>query len=444
MDGLDSSIRKGLRDSKAPWVLLIAGVCLATGSLAPSVQAAPRFPRPNFLIFMADDQYKPTIGCYGGDPNHTPNIDRLAREGVRFTRCFTPSSICTPNRAAFLSGMVPLKNGAHPNHSGYFDGVKSLPNYMQELHYRAAIFNKDGVRRPSDLYDWEFRFKESDELLPGASDPPVRRHLMTRYDEMEKLLTSDDPRPFCIFHASRLPHTPYMETLPNGLEGYDASNFSVDAELGRSLALLEKHELVDSTVVIYVNDNEAHGPRTKYTLYDTGLIVPCIVRWPGHTTPGRVTDAMISFIDFLPTLVELAGGAADPEWDGKSMIDVWNGTTDDHHAELYFSFTGVGVGNGRHETPYPIRGWRTDRYKYLRNLNHTIGHPMQGGVMLPAEELYDVRADPNERNNLADEPALLEVKQRMRIEVDRWMQETNDRGIESELEALQRHPARKK
>lgn len=393
---------------------------------------------------MADDQYKPTVGCYGADPSHTPNIDQLAREGLRFTRCFTPSSICTPNRAAFLSGMVPLKNGAHANHSGFYDGVKSLPNYMKELGYRACLFNKDGVRKPSDLYEWEFKFVESEQPLPGASEPPSRRHLMTRYNDMEAIMTSDDPRPFCILHATRLPHTPYLGKLPNGLVGYDASNYTTDQELGRSLQLLKKHGLVDSTIVIYVNDNEAGAARTKYTLYDTGIIVPCVVRWPGHTQPGATSEAMVSFLDFLPTFIEIAGGKNDPNWDGKSMLDVWEGKAETHHEELYFSYTGVTVGQRHEKTPFPIRAYRTDQFKYIRNINHTIGHPLQSGIRLPAEELYDIQVDPREQTNLASDPDLQAVKQRLSKQVDIWMKKTNDQAIESELATLRRYPERKK
>ncbi|MDC0935396.1 sulfatase [Pirellulales bacterium] len=397
--------------------------------------------RPNFLILMADDQYRPTIGCYGANPSHTPNINRLARDGIRFTQCFTPSSICTANRAVFLSGMLPLKNGAHANHSGFDDGVKSLPNYMKELGYRACIFNKDGIRRPSDIYEWEYRFVESDQPLPGASEPPSRRHLKSRFDEMEAIMASDDDRPFCIFHASRLPHTPYMGKLANGLEGYDASNFSLDQEFGQALALLEKHELAKSTVVIYVNDNEAGAPRTKYTLYEPGIIVPCIVRWPGHTPAGSVTDAMVSFLDFLPTLVQLAGGQPDAKWDGKSMLDVWEGKTNQHNQELYFSYTGVSVGvNNRSEIPFPIRAYRTRKYKYIRNLNHAIGHPKQQGIRVPAEELYDIQIDSREQINLASNPDYADVKKQLSSKVDDSMRKTNDQGIESELEALQKHP----
>ncbi len=254
--------------------------------LAPS----PPTTRPNFLIFMADDQYKSSLGCYGARPSHTPNIDRLATQGMKFTRCLTESSICTPNRAVFLSGMYPLRNGAHANHSGFYDGVRSLPNYMKALGYRACLINKDGIRKPSDMYRWEFVIKESDKLAPGATLPKSLRQRQTRFDELEAMLVSEDPRPFCILHASRQPHTPWLGKLPNGLQGYDASNWYMDYEFGQDLKLLDKHGLSDSTIVIYVNDNEANQPRTKYTLYDTGINVPCIVKWPA-ASPWEVHSA---------------------------------------------------------------------------------------------------------------------------------------------------------
>ncbi len=396
--------------------------------------------RPNLLIFMADDQYKSSIGCYGADPSHTPNIDAFAAGAMRFTRCFTESSCCTPNRGVFLSGMYPLRNGAHANHSGFFNGVKSMPNYMKELGYRACLVNKDGIRKPSDVYKWEQWILESDSLAPGATDPTSKRMRQSRFDEIEAFLSSDDPRPFCLMHASRQPHTPWLGKLANGLEGYDASNWYMDFEFGRDLELLEKHGLSDSTIVIYVNDNETHVPRSKYTLYDTGLNVPCIVRWPAVTKPGSTSDAMFGFIDFLPTLVELASGQPDPKWDGRSMVDLWRGKTDTHRSEVYLSYTGVTLGSTYERTPFPIRGWRTERFKYLRNLNHTIGHPKQGGSMLPPEELYDLQADPTEQHNVIDKPEFQSVRRELTGKVDAMMADTNDRGIGSEMESLARYP----
>jgi len=402
-------------------------------------RAATSSKRPNVLIFMADDQYRGSVGCYGADPSHTPNIDRFAESGLRFTNCFTPSSICTPNRGAFLSGMMPLKNGAHANNSGFYDGVKSMPNYMKDLGYRACLVNKDGIQKPSDIYEWEHRILESDDLAPGGTIPRSRRHRRSRFDELEAFLTSDDDRPFCLVHASRQPHSPYFGRLPNGLEGYDASNHYMDSEFGRDLELLDKHGLSDNTIVIYVNDNEAGIPRSKYTLYDTGLCVPCIIRWPVHTRSHTTSDAMISFTDFLPTLVDILGGDADPQWDGKSLVPLLEGRTTEHHEGLYFSYTGVSVGSNRIETPYPIRAYRTRRYKYIRNLNYKVRHPNQTGPLRPRHELYNLELDPLETQNMEFFADLDPVMERLGDKIDEWMQKTGDKGIESELELLRRY-----
>jgi len=110
--------------------------------------------KPNFIIWVADDQFLESVGCYGGDPAQTPNIDKLAREGLRFTRAYSTSSICTPARSALYTGMYPIKNGAHPNHSGLKEDIPSMPGIMGELGYRTAIVGKHGVHdvptRPSN------------------------------------------------------------------------------------------------------------------------------------------------------------------------------------------------------------------------------------------------------------------------------------------------------
>jgi uncharacterized sulfatase len=337
--------------------------------------------------------------------------------------------------------MMPLKNGAHANHSGFYDGVKSLPNYMKDFGYRACLVNKDGIQKPSDIYEWEHRILESDELVPGATAPQSKRHRRTRFNEVEAILTSDDPRPFCLLHASRQPHTPYFGRPPNGLEGYDASNHYMDSEFGMDLDLLDKYGLTDNTIVIYVNDNEAGIARSKYTLYDTGLRVPCIVRWPGQIKANTTSDALISFTDFLPTLVDILGGNADPNWDGKSLVPLLEGRLTDHHEGLYFSYTGVSVGSNRVETPYPIRAYRTPRYKYIRNLNYKIRHPKLKGPRRLRHELYNLELDPLETQNMEFFADLDPVMERLGDKIDEWMQKTGDKGIESELELLRRYTA---
>lgn len=396
---------------------------------------------PNILIYIADDQFLSSVGCYGADPSHTPNIDRLAREGARFTECFTPSSICTPNRGVLLSGMYPLKNGAHPNHSGFYDGIRSLPNYMKEIAYRACIVGKDGIQKPSDMYKWEFRIKKSKQHVSGANEPHQDRHRKTRFDEVAKFLSSKDDRPFCLFHAASLPHGPDVNEIPNGLKGYDANNFLMDAELGQYLDLLESHGLDKNTVVIYLNDNEARNDRTKNTLYETGIHIPMVIRWPGRIQPGSDIDTMVSTLDLMPTLLKIAGGEIPAEMDGVSMLDVWDGKVDRLHEDLFFSYTGVIVNDsGRQEKPFPMRAIRTDQYKYIRYLNPEIGHPKFKGQKFPAEELFDLRSDPEEKNNLAQSAEHQQIKSQLGRKVDEWMQAMNDRGIESELASLKKYP----
>ncbi len=405
--------------------------------------------KTNILIYLADDQYIESVGCYGADPSHTPNIDKLAEEGVRFTNCFTPSSVCTPNRGCLLSGMYPIRNGSHANHAGFKDGVKSLPNYMKALGYRACIVGKDGIQKPSDLYEWEFRIDKSEETVPGAPPPKYEwhdssRHKKTRFDEVEALIGSDDSRPFCIFHAASLPHDPALQELPNGLCGYDASNWYMDYELGQYLKLLNKYGLTENTIVIYANDNEAQKPRTKNTLYDTGLNIPMVVRWPEKIKAGSVNNALVSTLDILPTLFEITGNEPPETLDGKSMLKMLKTGEYKLHNELYFSYTGVNVGNAdwkRVKTPYPIRAVRTEQYKYIRNLNHEIPHPKQDWIK-PYEELYDIQKDPFEMNNLAEQEEMQSVKNELSKKIDHWMQEIGDQGIREEIIALEKYPPR--
>jgi hypothetical protein len=121
---------------------------------------------------------------------------------------------------------------------------------MHELGYRDCLVNKDGIRKPSDIYGWQTWIKESDKLAPGATNPKSNRMRQSRFEEIDAYLDSDDPRPFCLLHASRQPHQPWLGKLPNGLAGYHASNW--------------------------------------HMRYDSSINVPCIVRWPGVTKPPQL------------------------------------------------------------------------------------------------------------------------------------------------------------
>jgi len=280
-------------------------------------------------------------------------------------------------------------------------------------------------------------------LVPGAEAPLHDRHRKTDYAAVERFLRQDPTKPFCVVHAASLPHGPELNQLPNGLSGYDASNFYCDYEFGRDLELLERLGLAEDTLVIYVNDNEAQIPRSKYSLYDTGIHVPMIVRWPARVEAGSTTHAMVSFLDVLPTLIEAGGGTPPDALDGRSFLGVLQGKTDRHNEELYFSYTGVIVSGSKRQTvPYPSRAIRTSRFKYIRNLNYMVPHPKLAGKngddgMRPYEELYDLVVDPEESTNLAGAEEFQAVKEELSGKIDVWMKRIGDRGIEGEIEALE-------
>jgi len=167
-----------------------------------------------------------------------------------------------------------------------------------------------------------------------------------------------------------------------------------------------------------------------------------IVRWPGKVKAGTVCDAMVGFIDVLPTLLEIVRKDVPADVDGKSLLDLWQGRSDHHHQELFASYTGVLVSTLRQEIPYPIRSLRDRRYKYIRTLNHQVGHPKQNGAFFPYEQLFDLSIDPGETANLASEPRLQAIKQAMSAKVDAWMARMGDQGVESELQTLKKYPAK--
>lgn len=415
----------------------------AMGLFLAFVAAGKAVGKPNILVYIADDQYMASVGCYGADPSHTPNIDEFARRGMLFKSAYCTSSICTPNRAVLLSGLYPVKNGAHPNHSGFKPGIKSMSNYMKELGYRTALVGKDGIKFKNAIYKWDSFIEKSKELVPGAEAPLHERHKKTDYAAIERFIREDPSKPFCLVHAASLPHGPALNELPNRLSGYDASNFYCDYEFGQDLELLERLGLEKNTLVMYVNDNEAQIPRSKYSLYDTGIHVPMIISWPGHIKANSTTDAMVSFLDILPTLIEAGGGNPPDTLDGRSFLGVLQGKTDRHNEEMYFSYTGVIVSESGWQTvPYPCRAIRTRRFKYIRNLNFKVPHPKLKGKndddgMRPYEELYDLFEDPEESNNLAGAEGFQSLKKEFSGKIDTWMRRVGDRGIESEKQALE-------
>jgi arylsulfatase A-like enzyme len=417
--------------------------------------------RPNIVLFIGDDLTWHDIGPYGGTDVRTPNLDRLAKESVKFRRAFAASPTCTPSRSAMYTGLYPMRNGAHANHSLINDGITTLPVYMKNLGYRVVIAGKTHIGpRP----EFPFEYLADGNIMPPGKKGVLWTDLNTA--AIDRLLQDHDrSRPLCLIVAA---HSPHVFWLPN--DGYDPAKIKIppyfvdtpetrrarcnyytdvthmDEQVGEVRASLDKHRYADNTLFMFTADQGAQWPFAKWSLYDAGIRTPLLAHWPGKTKDGSTTDAMVTLVDLLPTFIEAAGGAAPREIDGRSFLPVLTGRSDHHRDEVYAAHTG-----DREMNHAPERAVRTDRYKYIANLRPDIRyttHVSAGGENdgkgywaswlekaktdpaaaraidrfhnKPAEELYDLEKDPYELNNLAADPAHADVLARLREKVKQW------------------------
>lgn len=434
--------------------------------------------RPNFLLVLSDDLSWHDIGCYGSQQVQTPHIDQLAQEGMRFQYCFNSSPMCAPTRMSLYTGIHPVRNGAHPNHSGVYEHVRSMPHYLQELDYRVAILGKKHYL-PESNFPFEF--------LGGINHDDGSK---TDLDltKARDFMSGTKDRPWCLVVASNQSHTPWTwgdpaayppnelqlppylvdtDTTRSGLAKYFAEITYFDQQLGTVLEYLEASGEADNTVVIYLSEQGSNLPHSKWTLYDTGIRSAAIVRHPGRIKAGSTTEALIQYVDVLPTMLEMAGASpATFQLDGESFLPVLTGSKTKHRDYAY----GVQTSRGIYKGPeaYGIRSIRSDRYKLIWNLNHehefsnTViagkgPYGIFGSWMNAAEagdqhaktqvaayhqrpewELYDIRKDSFELNNLIDEPEYRSVIEKLKPQLLAWMKQQGDMGDLTEWSAISR------
>ncbi len=422
--------------------------------------------RPNFLFIIADDCTFRDLGCYGGQA-HTPNIDRLATEGMLFNQCFQAAPMCSPTRHNIYTGLYPVKSGAYPNHTFAIDGTRSVVQYLKPLGYRVALSGKRHIA-PESIFSFE---TSADKNNPDMA-------------AIDKLLgeCGRDETPFCLFACSNEPHSPWNKgdasryepaslKLPpyfvdtpetrSNLSKYLAEITYYDGQVGQCLELLEKHGLTDNTLVIVVSEQGSGMPFAKWTCYDTGLQSACIARWPGKIKPGSVSAALIEYIDVLPTFVAAAGATPDPVLQGKSLLPVLFGQSDHHKDYVFGEMTTRGIING--SPHFGIRSVRSAKYKYIINFTPEtkftnacsksaffqswVRKAEQGDDdaadkvrryhRRPAEELYAITKDVYEWNNLASDPQYAKVKAELKKQLTSWMTEQGDLGQTTELAAFE-------
>ena len=435
---------------------------------------------PNILLLVAED-LGPRLGSFGDNLANTPNIDSLAQRSTRFTQAFTTAGVCAPSRAALITGQHQISfGGQHMRSStsplgGYLaqpaTELRALPELLRQLGYYTYTDNKldyqfSGIRAgtgPFTLWDkdgaraedWRQRspdqpffglinFMQTHESGVMRPDGPSHSKSHTQSQQMRKALGLV-AKPVTDPAQVQLP--PYYPDLPevrvDMARHYDNIH-AMDQRVGEILAALRDDGLADSTIVIWTADHGDGLPRAKRELFDSGIHVPMLLHRPGQSV-AKDDAQLISFVDLAPTLYALAGGTAPPSyWHGQNFLDPNNAKRN----FVYASRDRIDEVNDRQ------RAVRTTHFKYIRSYRpeipggHTLAYrdnldmtrawraayatnelpPVQAAWFQPPgqEQLYDLRDDPHEINNLAADPKFADVLAHLSQQLDDFLSRVGD------------------
>jgi N-sulfoglucosamine sulfohydrolase len=427
----------------------------------------------NVLLIVADDQGR-DLGVYGNSVLRTPNLDALAARGTLFTNAFATVSSCSPSRSVIYTGLYSHSNGmyglAHDVHNQHLlPSVRTLPQYLKAAGYRTGLVGKKHILPESAL--------PFDEAL--APERPGNRDVAFMAGEARKFISRSAGKPFLLIVGYSDPHRapenfgntqtwpqvtratydpakvivpahlPDLPEVRRDLAQYYESVSRLDSGVGLLLDVLRDTKHEGDTLVIYLSDNGRAFPGAKTTLYDEGIRLPLIIASPAQSKRGVRNNAMVSWVDITPTILDWAHARAPKEQRlaGRTILPILEQTDPSGWDRVFAS-------HGFHEIQqyYPMRALRTREYKYILNIAAPLEFPIAGDIASspswqaiaarpsvglgartvqaflhrPAEELYDLRKDPSEVRNLADDPAHREVLERMRQELTKFRAATHD------------------
>lgn len=446
--------------------------CLFALAALASASARAEEAKPNIVVFLADDLSWADCTPYHKDSGiRTPNFERLAREGMTLTHAFVASPSCAPSRAALLTGLTPGRNGAMFNHTIPDKAVKKWPAYFRAAGYETVAIGKVAHYHTAPGYGFDFTSHH------GGRDLTC---VKAAVDWLEQRKPG---KPLCLLVGTHWPHTPWPEKSsyqpdapalpPNQVDtpetrkaraSYAQAATNADRDLGMVYDAARR-VLGNNTLFLFSADHGSAFPFGKWNLYDDGIRTPLFAVWPGKVAAGSTSDAMVSWLDFLPTCLEAIGATPPPtglgagQIDGKSFLPVLLGRSKQHRDLVFTTHSGDGAMN-----EYPCRSVRSRDWHYIRNLkpdaeHHTHidkarGGPHDGGFWYswtvkaktdpaaaavvaryhhrPAEELYDLRKDPWEMNNLAAAPEHAGTLAEFRSKLDASMKAEGDQGLPTE------------
>lgn len=444
------------------------------GTILGQAHGASPADRPNVVLMIADDLAWDDVGAFGNPKVGTPNIDRLARDGLKFDRAFLTCSSCSPSRASIITGRYPHNTDAEELHwplpadqitfveklkaKGYWtaaagkwhlgNAVKGRFNLVREADPSGFQLRKGGTRltttakgdaasgcdqwvptlrdRPRDqpFFLWLASLDPHRDYEPGTLDPPHR--------------------PEDVVVPAVLPDLPEVR---NDLAMYYDEIGRLDRHVGAVLDELDRQGIADQTLVLFLSDNGRPFPRCKTTLYDDGIKTPLLARWPGRIKPGATSGSLVSSIDIAPTILELAGVAKPPTVQGVSFATILHDPTSSIREYIFAE-------HNWHDYMARGRAVRSGRFKYIRNDDNQVAntppadavrsptfqamrrlrdeHRLPVELMScflkprPVEELYDLEADPHEWHNLAADPQHAETLATLRTALKTWATTTDD------------------
>lgn len=460
----------------AVWFALGSTLSAQTADLSEAAE------RPPNILWIYIEDLSPLFGCYGSDVNaeHTPRVDQLAREGVRFSRAMAPHPVCSPLRSALMTGAMATSLGLHNHRSSRTpagrialpEGVQTLPQLLAAVGYRSFNrgktdynFDHDLAQLYPDADSSEPMFSLASFLEEGGHAWPQKgtpffgqvqlrggKHVYRKKD-MAALLKQRT----AVEEVEVPPYFPELPALRKAFAVHHDAARMTDLEVGALLDHLQERQLLDSTIVVLFSDHGMNESlRHKQFCYEGGVHVPLIVRFPAgaqHPLAGTVRDDLVSLLDVTATTLALAGVEA-PSWmEGRNLFAA------DHVERTY-------VVSARDRCDYTIdriRTVRTDRYRYIKNYltdrpwmqpQYRDKWPMvqelrrltsegelddlPGGFFRaerPLEELYDLESDPHQVVNLAQDPEHSEILAQHRAILEAWIEETGDRGQFPESDA---------
>ncbi len=504
-----------------PVVLLALGMACDTQPDLSTEAAAP----PNIIFIMTDDHAVQAVSSYGSDLIRTPNIDRIAGEGIRFTNSFVTNSICAPSRAVLLTGKYSHLNGLRDNRDQFDGSQLTFPKLLQQAGYQTAIVGKWHLKTAPTGFDyWNVLIGQGEYYNPQMVENGDTL-TYTGYTTdvitdlaLQQLEQRDTTRPFCLLYHHKAPHRNWMpnakhlnlyknedfplpatfwddyesraaaaeqdmriadmylsmdmklmpddygeETGTGGQQQFDAPTawrhsyermtpeqraawdahydevrrdfrerkptgralaewkyqrymkdylrcvVSVDENIGRLLDYLDAEGLADNTLIVYTSDQGfylgEHGWYDKRFMYEESLRMPLVMRYPAAVPAGQVNDAMVLNLDFAPTLLDYAGVEVPPDMQGRSFRPIAAGQPPaDWRTSMYYHY--YEFPHGWHDVR-KHEGVRTDRYKLIHFYDD-----------IDAWELYDLREDPHELHNRAEDPAMQAVLTGMKQRLD--------------------------